>query len=145
MGMAVAAPDLEPAPRPSRPYRDWLRRNLLPYALISPSVLVIAGILAFPLGMLVWLSLQHYGLRELIQHAGDWVGLRNFQTILVDPLFRQVIVRSLLFTFACVALTVALSTLIALLLLKVRQAVLVIVTAPHGFVWATPAIVTVAI
>src|SRR5256712_10049970 len=145
MGMAVAAPDLEPAPRPSRPYRDWLRVNLLPYALISPSVLVIAGILAFPLGMLVWLSLQHYGLRELIHHAGDWVGLDNYRAILVDPLFHQVIVRSLLFTFACVALTVVLSTLIALLLLKVRSAVRLLVMSSLVFVWATPVIVSVDI
>src|SRR5213594_1386699 len=147
MGMAVAAPDLEPVPpsSPSPRYRAWLRANILPYALISPSVLVIAGILAFPLGMLVWLSLQHYGLRELIHHAGDWVGLDNYRAILVDPLFHQVIVRSLLFTFACVALTVVLSTLIARLLLKVRQAVRIIVMSALVFVWATPVIVTVDI
>src|SRR5207247_9757670 len=79
MGMAVAAPDLEPVPpfSPSRRYRGWLRANILPYALIGPSVLVIAGILAFPLGMLVWLSLQHYGLHELIHHAGDWVDRKS--------------------------------------------------------------------
>src|SRR6266513_2096067 len=130
MGMAVAAPDLEPVPpfSPSRRNHGWLRGNILPYALISPSVLVIAGLLAFPLGMLVWLSLQHYGLRELIHHAGDWVGLDNYRAILVDPLFHQVIVRSLLFTFACVALTVVLSTLSSLV-----------------FVWATPVIVSVDI
>src|SRR5437762_9671880 len=147
MGMAVAAPDLEPAPpfSPIRRYRGWLRANFLPYALISPSVLVIAGILAFPLGMLVWLSLQHYGLRELIHHAGEWVGLDNYRAILVDPLFHQVIVRSLLFTFACVALTVVLSTLIALLLLKVRSAVRILVMIALVFVWATPVIVSVDI
>ena len=89
MGVAIATPDLESAPR--RPGR--LRTNLLPYALIGPSVVVIGGILAFPLGMLVWLSLQHYGLRELIAHQGEWVGAGNYQAILVDPLFRQVIVR----------------------------------------------------
>jgi N,N'-diacetylchitobiose transport system permease protein len=141
MGVAVTTPDLESAPRRPGP----LRVALLPYALISPSLLVIAGILAFPLGMLVWLSLQHYGLRELIQHSGDWVGLGNYQAILADPLFRQVVVRSLLFTFACVGLTIALSTLIALLLLKVRQAVRVIVMSALVFVWATPVIVTVDI
>jgi N,N'-diacetylchitobiose transport system permease protein len=141
MGVAVTTPDLESAPRRPGP----LRIALLPYALISPSLLVIAGILAFPLGMLVWLSLQHFGLRELIQHSGDWVGLGNYQAILADPLFRQVVVRSLLFTFACVGLTIALSTLIALLLLKVRQAVRVIVMSALVFVWATPVIVTVDI
>src|SRR6266542_1280573 len=144
MGVAVAAPDLEPVPQLSG-RRAWLRSNFLPYTLISPSVLVIAGTLAFPLGMLVWLSLQHYGLRELIQHSGEWVGLGNYRTILADPLFHQVILRSLLFTFASVALTVALSTLIALLLLKVRQVVRVLVMSALVFVWATPVIVTVDI
>jgi N,N'-diacetylchitobiose transport system permease protein len=141
MGVAIATPDLESAPR--RPGR--VRTNLLPYALIGPSVAVIGGILAFPLGMLVWLSLQHYGLRELIAHQGEWVGLGNFQAVLADPLFHQVIVRSLLFTLACVGLTLVLSTLIALLLLKVRQAVRVIVMSALVFVWTTPVIVSVDI
>jgi len=141
MGVATSTPDLEPASlRPG-----LFRTRLFPYALIAPSVAVIAGILAFPLGMLVWLSLQHYGLRELIAHQGDWVGLKNYQVILVDPLFHQVIFRSVAFTFACVALTLIFSTLIALLLLKVRQVVRVLVMSALVFVWATPVIVTVDI
>ena len=141
MGVAIAPPDVGPAS--DRP--DPLRTRLLPYALIIPSLAVIGGILAFPLGMLVWLSLQHYGLRELIQHQGDWVGLGNYRQILVDPLFHQVIVRSLLFTLTCVALTIGLSTLIALLLLKVSQAVRVVLMSALVFVWATPVVVTVDI
>ena len=90
MASAVATPDLRPA----------LRRTLLPYALITPSIAVIAGILGFPLAMLVWLSLQHYGLRELIAHQGEWVGLGNYQAIVTDPLFRAVIIRSLVFVWA---------------------------------------------
>ena len=141
MGVATSTPDLEPVSlRPG-----LFRTRLFPYALIAPSVAVIAGILAFPLGMLVWLSLQHYGLKELIAHQGEWVGLKNYQVILVDPLFHQVIVRSLAFTFACVALTLILSTLIALLLLKVRQLVRVLVMSALVFVWATPVIVAVDI
>jgi N,N'-diacetylchitobiose transport system permease protein len=139
MGVAVAAPDLEPAPR-----RHWRHRaDLLPYALIAPCVAVIAGVLAFPLGMLVWLSLQSYGLRELIAHQGQWVGLDNYKTILTDPLFHQVVIRTLLFTLSCVGLTIVLSTLIALLLLRVRQAIRVLVASALVLVWATPVIVTV--
>ena len=141
MGLASATPDLGPVLR----RRAWMRSNLLPYALISPSLAVIGGILAFPLGMLVWLSLQHYGLRELIQHQGQWVGLDNYRAIVADSLFRQVVIRSLLFTIACVALTVIISTLVALLLLRVRQAVRVLVMSALVFVWATPVIVTVDI
>jgi len=139
MGVAIAAPDLEPAPR-----RHWRHRvDLLPYALIAPSVAVIAGVLALPLVTLVGLSLQNYGLRELIAHQGQWVGLDNYKTILIDPLFRQVVIRTLLITLACVALTIALSTLISLLLLRVRQAIRVLVASALVLVWATPVIVTV--
>jgi N,N'-diacetylchitobiose transport system permease protein len=66
-------------------------------------------------------------------------------TILSDPLFHQVVVRTLLFTLACVALTLVLSTLISLLLLRVRQAVRVLLASALVFVWATPVIVTVDI
>jgi len=131
MGVAILAPDPEPDP-PMLRRRAWLRSNFLPYALISPSVAVIGGILAFPLGMLVWLSLQHYGLRELIAHQGRWVGLDNYRSILVDP-------------FACVVLTLVLSTLLSLLLLKVRRVVRVLVMSALVFVWATPVIVSVDI
>jgi N,N'-diacetylchitobiose transport system permease protein len=139
MAMAVGTPNLEPA-------SNFVgRQRLLPYALIAPSLVAIGAILAFPLGWLIWLSLQHYGLKELIQHQGDWVGLDNYRTILADPLFHQVIFRTLLFTFACVALTIVLSTLVALLLLRVSRFVRVIVMSALVFVWATPVIVTVDI
>ena len=141
MGVAIAAPDLEPAPR----RRWWRRSGLLPYALITPSVAVIVGILAIPLAMLGWLSLQNYGLRELIAHQGEWVGLDNYKTILSDPLFHQVVIRTLLFTLACVALTIVLSTLIAHLLLRVRKAIRLLIGSALIFVWATPVIVTVDI
>jgi N,N'-diacetylchitobiose transport system permease protein len=141
MGVAASAPELRPAPSPSA----RRRAALLPYALVAPTIAVIAGILGFPLAMLVWLSLQHYGLRELIAHQGEWVGLGNYQAIITDPLFREVILRSLAFTLACVVLTVALSTLLALLLTRVRKVVRVIVMSALVFVWATPVIVTVDI
>jgi N,N'-diacetylchitobiose transport system permease protein len=140
MGVALS-PDLEPAPR-----RHWRHRvNLLPYALIAPSLAVIVGVLAFPLGMLGWLSMQNYGLRELIAHQGVWVGLDNYKAILADPLFHQVVIRTLVFTLACVALTLVLSTLISLLLLRVRQAIRVLIASALIFVWATPVVVTVDI
>ena len=141
MGAAINARDIGPASH--RPRRRSF--NHLPYALITPASLAIFGILAFPLGMLVWISLQHYGLRELIAHQGQWVGLDNYRVILADPLFQQVVVRSLIFTVANVALTVILSTLIALLLLRVSRTVRTILMGGLVFVWATPVIVAIDI
>lgn len=138
---AINARDLGPAFHPPRRRRF----NHLPYALITPASLAIFGILAFPLGMLVWISLQHYGLRELIAHQGQLVGLDNYRVILADPLFQQVVVRSLLFTIANVAFTVILSTLIALLMLRVSRTVRTILMGGLVFVWATPVIVAIDI
>ncbi len=148
MATAVTTPDLEPSPSSfgddASTYAQR-RAFILPYAVIAPSLVIIGGLLAFPLGWLAWISLQHYGLKELINHQGEWVGLQNYRSILVDPLFHQVLLRTLLFTLACVALTIVLSTLIAMLLTKVRRVIRIIVMSALVFVWATPVIVTVDI
>jgi N,N'-diacetylchitobiose transport system permease protein len=141
MGAAINERDLGPALH--RPRRRMFNR--LPYALITPASLAIFGVLAFPLGMLVWLSLQHYGLRELFLHQGRWVGLDNFRVILTDQLFQQVVVRSIVFTFANVALTIIFSTLIALLMLRVSRPIRTILMGGLVFVWATPVIVAIDI
>jgi N,N'-diacetylchitobiose transport system permease protein len=131
------------APRPQAeagPWRHVWGRRLLPYALIAPALIVILGVLGYPLGMLLWLSTQHYGLRELIQHQGEFVGLQNFQTFRVDPQFRYVLSVSLIFTAVNVALSMLFATGIALLLERVSRAVRIALSAGLVLVWATPSI-----
>ena len=131
------------APRPqieAGPWRHVLGRRLLPYALIAPAFLVILGVLGYPLGMLVWLSTQHYGLRELFQHQGEFVGLQNFQTFRVDPQFRYVLSVSVIFTLVNVGLSMLFATGIALLLERVSRAVRILLSAGLVLVWATPSI-----
>jgi multiple sugar transport system permease protein len=60
--------------------RDWT----LGYALIAPVFLVIAGLVAYPLGYSVWLSLQDVK----VGAPGTWVGLGNYYKILFDPTAR---------------------------------------------------------
>jgi N,N'-diacetylchitobiose transport system permease protein len=130
------ATDIEPAPR----HRRVPRINLLPYALIAPAVLVLAGVLGYPLGMLGWLSTQHYGLRELFQHQGEFVGLQNFVTLVGDPEFRHVLQISLVFTVVNVGLSMLFAMLIALLLERVSSAIRILLSSGLVFVWATPVI-----
>ncbi len=114
--------------------------RLLPYALIAPALLVIVGVLGYPLGMLLWLSTQHYGLRELFQHQGEFVGLQNFQTFTVDPQFTYVVSVSLIFTVVNVGVSMLLATGIALLLERVSRAVRILLSAGLVLVWATPSV-----
>src|SRR5919201_2930703 len=114
---AVAA---ESRPRtghlPSR-QAPWGRagRGLAPYLLIGPAVIVLVGVLGYPLWTLASLSLQHFGLRELIAHEGRFTGLANYTSIFSDPVFWTVVVRSIAFTVVAVGLTMVFATLIELL------------------------------
>ncbi|TME10298.1 MAG: sugar ABC transporter permease [Chloroflexi bacterium] len=121
-------------------FRAAVARHSLPYALIAPALLVILGVLGWPLVMLVWLSLQHYGLRELFQHQGTFVGLKNFSTILADPQFAYTLRTTIIFTVVNVGLSMLFATLIALLLERVSRFVRVLLGAGLVFVWATPVI-----
>jgi N,N'-diacetylchitobiose transport system permease protein len=141
MSAAKAAPGsyIEASPFLYR-VRVLLARKGLPYFLITPAFAVIVGVLGWPLAFLVWLSLQHYGLRELFQHQGTFIGLKNFATIAADPQFVYALRTTIIFTAVNVALSMVFAVLIALLLERVSRPVRVLLGAGLVFVWATPVI-----
>jgi N,N'-diacetylchitobiose transport system permease protein len=120
-------------------------RAAVPYALILPVLVAIGAVLGYPLYNLVRLSLQHYGLFELIQHQGQAVGLRNFSSILHDSVFWHTLVRTVVFTVVNVGLTMVLGTAIALLLVRVSTWARLLLTSGLVLVWATPAVVAVQV
>ncbi|HEX6348077.1 MAG TPA: sugar ABC transporter permease, partial [Candidatus Dormibacteraeota bacterium] len=126
-----------------RPWAWRLSAGAAPYVLLAPALLVLAGVLLYPLASLVALSFQHYGLRQLIAHSGEWVGLDNYTTVLRDHFFWTVVLRTALFAAVNVALTMAVGTLLALLLERVHRPVRVLLTGGLVLVWATPVVVAV--
>jgi N,N'-diacetylchitobiose transport system permease protein len=134
-GAISAGPAATPAPRVRR---ARIGRALAPYGLLLPAAVVVGGILGYPLYLLVKLSFQHYGLFEAIRHHGEWIGLDNYTRVLHDHQFWTVLGRTLLFTAVNVALTMLLGTLIALLLVRVRTVVRLLLTAALVLAWATP-------
>jgi N,N'-diacetylchitobiose transport system permease protein len=133
--------------RPARRRRLGVRlgRATVPYALLVPTAAVLGAVLAYPLYLLTTLSFQRYGLFELIQEKGTWIGLDNFRTIVDDDQFWDVLVRTIAFTFANVALTMVLGTLIALLLVRLGAIMRLLVTTALVFAWATPVVVAVTV
>ena len=105
----------------------------------------MATILAYPFYKLVTLSFQQYGLPELIQKKGIWVGFDNYTSVLGDSIFWNTLLRTVLFTAACVSLTIVLGTLIALLLVKVGPVVRVLLTTALVLAWAMPVVVAVQV
>jgi N,N'-diacetylchitobiose transport system permease protein len=106
---------------------------------------VIAAVLGYPLYFMVRLSFQHYGLFQLIRHQGVWIGTQNYSQIFHDSVFWHVLFRTLVFTAAAVTLTMALGTLIALLLEQLGSKMRVLLSAGLIFVWAMPVVVAVAV
>src|SRR3954470_8396684 len=94
--------------------RSW-RRALgatVPYWLILPVLAATGAVLGYPVYRLFQLSLQKYGLFELIRHHGEDVGLANYRSIFHDAVFWHTLVRTIVFTVANVTLTIVLGTLI---------------------------------
>jgi N,N'-diacetylchitobiose transport system permease protein len=133
-------------PRRRRPFTfARFLRGAAPYLLIAPVVLTIAAILGYPLYHLARLSFQKYGLFELIAHHGTSVGWANYSSVLHDPVFWHVLLRTIVFTAVNVALTIGIGTLIALLLTKVSSIVRVLLTAGLVLAWAMPPVVAVQV
>ena len=141
---AVAEPAL-PSRRPRRTLGSRLRKGAAPYLLILPACAVIGAVLGYPLYFMGHLSLQHYGLFQLIKHKGEWIGLTNYSQILHDGLFWHVLLRTLAFTASAVTLTMVFGTLFALLLVQLGSKMRLLLTAGLIFVWAMPVVVAVAV
>ena len=145
-GTAVAAETTQVWSRRRRPL-TWQRalRATGPYWLLMPVLIAIVAILGYPLYQLVVLSFQEYGLAQLIQHKGVWVGTANYASVLHDPVFWHTVLRTVVFTVANVGLTIGIGTFLALLLVRVGSAVRILLTAGLVLVWSMPVVVAVQV
>ena len=142
-GTTSEVPDAAGALGSRRRRRTWGRT--VPYWLILPVGVAMVAILAYPLYQLIVISFQKYGLFELIRHAGTWVGLDNYRSILHDPVFWDTLWRTIVFTVVNVGLTMLFGTLIALLLIRISAFMRILLTAGLMLVWAMPVVVAVQV
>jgi N,N'-diacetylchitobiose transport system permease protein len=127
-----------PAPSPGRRPRAGAAR---PWLLLAPALLVMGGLLLYPLFRVLVLSLQDFGLRELVSGRTNWVGLENYAELLGDAqLWTTVLPNTVVFAVVAVALTVVFGTLVALLLARLTPVVRGLVTTAIMVAWAMPAV-----
>ena len=135
---AVAPAAAVPGPVPRGAARRRRRGGSLPYGLVLPSVVLLAGLLAYPLVVLVRISFQQLDLRQLIRRQTVWVGFDNYASILSDREFWTIAVRTIVFAAVCVGLTIAAGTLVALLMRRLGAPMRLLVAAGMLLAWATP-------
>ncbi|WP_034382710.1 carbohydrate ABC transporter permease [Herbidospora cretacea] len=86
-------------------------RSRTPYVLIAPAVIAMLGFLVYPMGSVIYYSLQHYDVTQPWDNG--FAGLANFRVLLFeDPLFWQ----SLGFSVKWVVVEVVLQLLFGLAL-----------------------------
>ena len=96
--------------RRRRPRRRLLGRHPLGLAFVTPYVVFLAAIFAYPLGFSVYMALHDYFFTApgaIVERP--WVGLENFSTALSDPDVRAAFLHVGVFVVINVPLTVVLS------------------------------------
>jgi N,N'-diacetylchitobiose transport system permease protein len=138
----------EPVQEPRRRRSGGLRRerSRIPLLLSLPAILLLAALLAYPLYRMFLLSFQDMKLRHLINNIDPpWAGLANYTKILKDPVFWEVVRRTVVFTVVAVVLTVLIGLLVALLMQRVSRWVRVAMVVAMMFAWAMPQLVSAQI
>jgi N,N'-diacetylchitobiose transport system permease protein len=97
-------------------------------------------LLLYPLARAVLISLQDFRLRQLIRGDAQFVGLRNYRTLLADERFWQVVRRTFVFMAANVVLIMLLATLVALLIERLGRLWRTAVLSALVLAWAMPVI-----
>ena len=122
----------------------WDREQVLAPLLIAPAILYIVVLVGIPFFMAIYYSLSDATTGSQTLH---FVGLRNFQAVLKDHVFRKALVNTFIFTLVSQALVLVLAKILALSLMKdfrgkwlVRFLILLPWTAPIalgtiGWMW----------
>ncbi|EPD63791.1 carbohydrate ABC transporter permease [Streptomyces sp. HGB0020] len=133
-----------PTTRPVRQEPGGVRRRrgagAWPYLLAAPTVLGMLYLLVYPLARAVLISLQDFQLRQLILGNAEFVGLRNYETLLTDERFWQVVRRTFLFMAVNVVLIMLLATLVALLIERLGRRWRLALLSALVLAWAMPVI-----
>jgi len=123
--------------RPSALRRGRVADALVGYVFVLPLCVLVLGLVAYPLGNAVWISLTD----KYVGYAPRFVGFANYTALAGDPIFHKVVRNSAVFTLASVAVKVVLGMLMALALqraLVARSFLRSVLLVP----WVIPTVVT---
>ena len=126
-----------------RKRRSGLSERRLAAAMVSPSLIVIALVAAYPIGYAIWLSLHEYSVR--VPGLSRWAGFKNYSDALSSSEFWSAFKNTFIFTGISVSIELLLGIAFALAMHEafkgravLRAAVLVpwaILTFGSGLLW----------
>jgi multiple sugar transport system permease protein len=100
--------------KPRKRRRSGLSERRLAAAMVSPSLIVILIVAAYPIAYAIWLSLHQYS----VIHPGlsRWVGVDNYKDALTSSTFWSATKTTFVFTIISVALELVIGMAMALLM-----------------------------
>jgi N,N'-diacetylchitobiose transport system permease protein len=134
-----SVPVSTPRGRRSRRATAWAGgRRLLPLVMLLPALVLVGGVLGYPIGQLVATSFQQLGLFQLIGHHVVWNGLANYKALLSSSQFGDSLEQTALFVAACVSLTMLVGTGAALLMKRLGKPMRTAMSFAMLLAWAMP-------
>jgi N,N'-diacetylchitobiose transport system permease protein len=131
--------------QPARPTGRRLRRrgeNSTAWLLSLPALILLVGLLGWPMLKMILLSFQDLTLRQLFTgEAPPFVGFDQYSKVLTDPVFWTVVWHTALFTVVSVSLTVLIGLGVALVMRRVHPWVRIAMVVAMMFVWSMPQLV----
>src|ERR687890_419159 len=101
--MADATTTVPQATTPAPPRSSkGLSEKKLAFLMVSPSMVLIALVAAYPIGYGIWLSLHEYSVR--VAGLSRWAGLRNYSTALGDSEWWAAFTHTMIFAASSVTL-----------------------------------------
>ncbi|QDZ38798.1 sugar ABC transporter permease [Euhalothece natronophila Z-M001] len=95
------------------PWQWWDKETITAWLFLAPALFFLGVFVFYPITYLLYLS---FTTGSFTQTGEQWVGLRNYLRLVVDPDFGQVIGNTIYFTLATVIPSVILPLIIAVLL-----------------------------
>ncbi len=117
----------------------------IPHLLIIPAVVILLLGMGYPLVWQVVTSLQEYGLAQQFGKPAPFVGLDNFVTLATNPVLWSVVARSLVFMFITAFVTLAVGTLLALLMTVVTKTARLILQVALLLAWSMPVVAAMTV
>lgn len=93
------------------PVRRFWRRHGAAYLFLAPSLAFFAIFIFVPLGWSFLLSFQDFGFRQ-----STWIGLDNYLGLLANPIFRQSVTNTIVYSVFTVAVWVTVAMVLATLI-----------------------------
>ncbi|MDP4509838.1 carbohydrate ABC transporter permease [Nonomuraea turcica] len=111
----------------------------IPYVLLVPGIVVIAGLLLYPMIQMVIMSFQSISLRVIRGVAEpEWVGLDNYTKLFDNDIFWSSLRNTVVFAAVTVALTLILGTAVGVLLNRLSKRMSTFVIIGIMSAWAVP-------